>query len=123
MLLVGDIGGTKTDLAVVSQDQGPRQQIARQRFPSGGYPSLEHIARAFLDEVHLPVRSALFAVAGPVVNGRAVLTNLPWVADESELQATLGLDFVRVVNDVQAMAAAVPHLQSADVLTLQPGEP
>ena len=123
LLLVGDIGGTKTELAVVSPEQGIRAPIARNRFPSGDYPSLEAIARQFLADEGISVQRAVFAVAGPVVDGRAVLTNLPWVLEESLMQATLGIETVRLLNDVEAMAAAVPHLQPSDVLTLQPGEP
>jgi glucokinase len=106
MLLVADIGGTKTDLALVSPEQGPRQPLARKRYPSGAYGSLLDIAKEFVAEVRLPVTHACFAVAGPVVDGTSTLTHLPWVVGESELQAALGLDFVRLVNDVQAMAAA-----------------
>jgi Glucokinase len=123
MLLVGDIGGTKTDLAVVDPVAGLRAPIARNRFPSGVYTSLEDITREFLADVDAPVQHAVFAVAGPVVDGRAVLTNLPWVVEESSLRAALELESVRLLNDVEAMAAAVPHLQPSDVLTLQPGEP
>src|SRR5215203_2903234 len=122
MLLVGDIGGTKTDLALVSVSDGPRAPIARKRFLSADYPSLEHIAREFLEQVDVPVTHSLFAVAGPVVSGRSVLTNLPWVIQETALQATLQLESVRVVNDVEAMAAAVPYLQPTDVLAIQAGE-
>ena len=54
---------------------------------------------------------ACFAVAGPVAGGRPALTNLPWVIEEPALQAALGLQSVRLLNDVEAMAAAVPHLR------------
>jgi glucokinase len=122
MLLVGDIGGTKTDLAVIDPTSPLTVPLARQRFPSREYASLEDIAREFLAEVHVPVRQACFAVAGPVINGKAVLTNLSWMVDESSLQAALGLESVRLLNDVEAMAAAVPRIQPSDLLTLQPGE-
>jgi glucokinase len=52
-----------------------------------------------------------------------VLTNLPWLVDESALQSALGLQSVRLLNDVQAMAAAVPHLRAEDLVTLQAGKP
>jgi glucokinase len=123
MLLVGDIGGTKTDLAVVSVEQGPSVPIAQKRFSSADYPSLEDIAREFATELQLPITWACFAVAGPVINGKASLTNLPWVVEESALQAALKLDYVRLLNDVQAMAEAVPHLKPEDLRTLQAGEP
>jgi glucokinase len=123
MLLAGDIGGTKTDLAVFAADHGPRAPIAQKRFPSGDYPSLEAIARAFISEVELPVTWACFAVAGPVVGGSATLTNLPWVIEEASLRESLGLELVSLLNDVEATAAAVPYLQPAELHTLQEGTP
>src|SRR5215472_7281553 len=122
MLLVGDIGGTKTDLAVVTAERGPWLPVAQKRFPSGDYLNLEDIAREFVAEVKLPIRGACFAVAGPVINGKAALTNLPWIVEESALQAALRLEFVSLLNDVEAVAAAVPHLRPGDVSTLQDGE-
>jgi glucokinase len=123
MLLAGDIGGTKTDLAVYTVDHGPRAPVAQKRFPSGDYPSLEAIAREFITEVDLPVTWACFAVAGPVVSGSASLTNLPWVIEEAALQAALQLEFVSLLNDVEATAAAVPYLQPDELHTLQEGTP
>jgi glucokinase len=121
MLLVGDIGGTKTDLAVFTPDNGARSPIAQKRYPSGEYTSLEAIARQFLTEFKFPVTRACMAVAGPVVNGRAVLTNLPWVVEEASLKEDLGLD-VSILNDVQAMANAIPKLTNDEACPLQPGD-
>jgi glucokinase len=122
MLLAGDIGGTKTELAVYSAERGPRAPIAQRRFASGDYPGLAAIARQYLTEVDLPVTHASFAVAGPVDRGAASLTNLPWDIEESALQRALGLEVVSLLNDVQAMATAVPHLGPGEVQTLQEGE-
>jgi glucokinase len=123
MLLAGDIGGTKTDLAVFSAEHGPRAPIAQKRFPSRDYPSLEAIAREFIAEVHLPVTHASFAVAGPVVGGTASLTNLPWIIEEALLQAALELERVSLLNDVEATAVAVPSLQPTELHTLRKGTP
>jgi glucokinase len=123
MLLAGDIGGTKTDLAVFSTEHGPRVPIVQKRFPSRDYPSLEAIAGEFIVEADLPVTHASFAVAGPVVGGTASLTNLPWVIEEPALQATLRLDGVSLLNDVEATAVAVPHLQPAELHTVRTGIP
>ena len=100
MLLAGDIGGTKTDLAVFDVEHGPRAPIAQKRFPSRDYPTLEAIASEFIAGVDLPVTHASFAVAGPVVGGTASLTNLPWVIEESSLRTALGLQLVSLLNDV-----------------------
>jgi glucokinase len=75
MLLAGDIGGTKTALAVFSADSGPRAPTAEKLSPGGDYPSLEAIAREYLAEVELAVTHDCFAVVGPVSEGGASLTN------------------------------------------------
>jgi glucokinase len=123
MLLVGDIGGTKVDLAVYSATGGPRAPLADAAFPSGRYSGLAEVARAFLEKSRLRVDRACFAVAGPVQNGHASLTNLPWVIEESSLASELGLRKVRLLNDLEAMAWAVPGLHAEDVRTLNSGVP
>lgn len=123
MLLVGDIGGTKTDLAVFSAERGPRAPVAQKRFSSREYTSLEALASEFVASVSLSVTHACFAVAGSVINGRAALTNLPWVVEEAALREALRIEFVHLLNDVEAVAAAVPHLQPDDICTLQAGDP
>ncbi|HET7641805.1 MAG TPA: glucokinase [Ktedonobacteraceae bacterium] len=124
MLLAGDIGGTKTNLALY-----PSQGTARQlpfieaTFPSGHYPSLEAIINQFLSNLNLPeaIDHACFGVAGPVVNRTATVTNLPWVMDESQLAHTLQVPYVHILNDLEAIAHAVPLLGPADVSTLNEG--
>lgn len=122
-LLAGDIGGTRARLAVFAGGGGLREPVARAEYASADYPDLESIVEAFLERVELPVGRACFGVAGPVRGGRAALTNLPWVVDEEKLRARFGFERVRVLNDVQALAAGVPHLAEEDVVTLQEGAP
>ena len=123
MLLAADIGGTKTNLAIFSPEAGPRAPLAEARFPSADYPSLEALVREFLSQVDVEVEWASFGVAGPVVAGRATITNLPWVMEEEQLQATLNLSSARLLNDLAAIAHAVPFLESADLHTLNEGQP
>jgi len=125
MLLAGDVGGTKTNLAIFSPEAGPRAPLAEATFPSGRYPSLETILQEFLDGVNFLVGKASFGVAGPVVNGRAAITNLPWVINARQLEGTLGLfpGGVCLLNDLLAIAHAVPWLEPADLYTLNAGEP
>lgn len=122
MLLAGDIGGTKTELAIFSAEGGPRAPLALAEFRSADYPNLVAIVRAFLAETAMPVDRACFAIAGPVVRGRVHATNLPWVLEETALARELGLQSVRLLNDLEALARAVPHLQPEDVHTLNRGE-
>jgi glucokinase len=122
MLLAGDIGGTKTALAVFSAEAGSRVPHAQAEFPSASYANLEAIVRAFFAQNALPVDRACFAVAGPVIAGRAKITNLPWVIDAVTLRQELHLTAVALLNDLEAIAWAVPSLQPDDLHTLNRGE-
>src|SRR5262245_21046672 len=121
MLLAGDIGGTKTALAIFSPDKGPRVPLAQAEYPSGDYPDLATIVHTFLETTALPVDRACFDVAGPVLGGRAHTTNLPWVLDEASLAQELGIPTVRLLNDLEALARAVPLLGPDDLHTLNTG--
>ena len=123
LLLAGDIGGTKTELAVYSADGGPRKPLAQAEFHSKNYPSLEALVQEFLAKIDQRVDRACFGVAGPVIAGHAKITNLPWEIDETTSRQQLGLRSVRLLNDLEAIARAVPILTSDDVHTLNPGEP
>jgi glucokinase len=114
MLIAGDIGGTTTRLALVSAEAGPRDFIALQEYPSGDYPGLQPIVETFLASTGQQATAACFDVAGPVIDGHAHLTNLPWKLEEAALAEALGLRQVTLLNDLRAIAIAVPHLQSGE---------
>jgi glucokinase len=123
LVLAADVGGTKTDIAIFSADAGVRAPIARATFQNHRYAGLEAIAREFLDRTKLAVVAACFDVAGPVVDGQATITNLPWVVNEEALKDALRLGAVHLLNDLEATALAVPSLQPAELHTLSPGRP
>ena len=123
LLLAGDLGGTKTNLMIFSSETDPRTPIKEASFPSAQYPSLEALVTDFLSQTNLKVERASFGVAGPVVDGQAKITNLPWVMNESQLSQALSLSSVRLLNDLKAIACAVPHLKAEDIATLNAGEP
>ena len=75
----------------------------------------------FLRQESRPIDRASFGVAGPVVGGTAKITNLPWTIDETRLGRLLGIARVRVVNDLVAIASAVPVLDASDLHTLNAG--
>lgn len=117
MILVGDIGGTKTNLAVFSTGERPKIEV-QATFKSADYPSLEAIARKFLADTGATVSKAVFGVAGPVVGGESEITNLPWVISEAALSTALKLPVVKLLNDLEATANSVPHLLSEDLVAL-----
>ena len=122
VVIVGDIGATSTRLALVSAEGGPRRFIARQEYRSADHDGLLAIISAFQDEHRVVASSACFCVAGPVVEGRSALTNLPWHVDETALREGLGLERVSLLNDLKAIAHAVPHLEPAEIHTLNVGQ-
>ena len=122
LLLAGDIGGTKTVLALYDPDHGPHSPVAQATFPSGGYASLEDVVAVFLSDGDVTIRRASFGIAGPVANGRIQATNLPWMVDEQTFSTWLGAP-VRLLNDLAAIAHALPNLRPQDVETINPGAP
>src|SRR5262250_3344171 len=126
MLIAGDIGGTKTDLAIYSRESGPHTPLAQTEVHSADYPSLQAMVREFLAQVKMSVDSvdvASFDVAGPVINGHVKTTNLPWVLDEQTLANDLDLKAAHLMNDLEAVARAVPALRTEDVITINKREP
>lgn len=123
MLLAGDIGGTKTLLALYQPETGVSQPLAQAEFPSARYPSLEDMVHEFLSQTKETAEYACFGVAGPVLGGRAHLTNLRWSVAEEALEGEFGLKRVVLLNDLQAIAYAVPSLQAEDLYILNPGKP
>jgi len=118
MLLAGDIGGTKTVLAAFAAGDGRPVLLHRETYASAEYPGLDAVARIFLARHALPYTGAVFGVAGPVRDQRCTATNLPWQVEAEALAQTLGLPAVLLVNDLQAMAFAVPHLAGDDLRPL-----
>lgn len=123
MLLAGDIGGTKTNLAVYAAETGLNAPLAESTFPSRRYDSLEALIEDFREHTQLPFQAAVFGVAGPVVDGKATVTNLPWRMEEKGLKAALGVPKVKLLNDLESIANAVPALEAKDLHTLAPGKP
>jgi glucokinase len=118
MLLVGDIGGTNTRLALFSDDA---KDILRQDvLPSAGHRSLGSAIEVFLGASgkagkQPKLRGATFGVAGPVLNGRVKATNIPWVVDEKALARQLGLPRVSLINDLVALALGAVAAKKKDL--------
>lgn len=123
MFLAGDIGGTKTILALFAREEGPGRLLAEATFPSGQFASLEEIVGQFLAAHPARVEGACFGVAGPVMGQRAEITNLPWVIEAETLSKHLDDAPLALINDLEAVAQAVPHLQPEHLATLNRGEP
>lgn len=123
MILAGDIGGTKTRLGFFSKERGPDDPIVRKTYSSKDFSGLEHIVHTFVEAHGISARCACFGVAGPIKKGRAAITNLPWIIDSAVMQRETKIGDVLLLNDLEAMAYAVPHLDSSMLETINPGIP
>jgi glucokinase (EC 2.7.1.2) len=130
LLLAGDIGGTKTILRLVERTvEGEMKALYEFRYSSGEFPDLVPMVQQFLtataaklDFAPVPEK-ACFAIAGPVVNNTAKLTNLPWMLDAKRLEQELGISHVSLINDFVAIGYGVCGLDATDLHTLQVGKP
>lgn len=120
ILLAGDIGGTKTRLALYEAVHEVPRLRREQIYPSARYDSLESILRDFLADAERPA-AACFGVAGPVENGHCRTTNLPWQIDAPDLEAALRIPVVALLNDLEATALGLVHLPAEAYHVLQRG--
>ena len=125
LILGGDIGGTKTLLAL---GDAAGQTLLERRYASQDHPDFDAVLEAFLAEARGAglagsIRSACFGVAGPVEGNRAQLTYLPWIMDGDTIAARHDLGAVRLANDFEATASAIPGLGPQQFVTLQAGAP
>jgi glucokinase len=124
MLLAGDVGATKTALALFDERAPDTAPVRSAILPSRAQAGLEAAVRAFLAEgPPVTVTAACFGVPGPVVDGCAEPVNLSWHVDERALAAAIPAPRVRLLNDLVATAHGVLALGPGALLTLQPGRP
>ncbi|MBD2445832.1 glucokinase [Nostoc sp. FACHB-152] len=125
LLLAGDIGGTKTILRLVekSEESPALQNIYEESYRSSDFPDLVPIVQQFLHKANTPTpQKACFAIAGPIVNNTAKLTNLAWFLDTGRLAQELGIASISLINDFAAVGYGIFGLGKDDVLTLQSGK-
>lgn len=120
LLLAGDIGGTKTNLAIFAE--GPiGRPLAQASFVSRDYADLETMVAEFLMRCGFGVARAAFGVAGPVLGGRAKITKLAWQVDAEAIRSRFALTKAVVVNDLVATAQGIAVLPAADLVCLNQG--
>lgn len=123
MLLAGDIGGTRTRLALYDESTGALRRAASTQYESRSASTLEEIVVRFLEESGNPeTTAACFGVAGAVVGGKVRTTNLPWQVSETGLAERLKIPRVRLLNDLEAAAHGVVAITDpASLVSLQAG--
>ncbi len=120
MILAGDIGGTKTALALFEPVASGVRQVREAVFHSADYRSLDDILREFLRSERGALSAACFGVAGPIIAGRAQITNLPWILDEKLLATETKAPHAKLLNDLEATAYGVLFLTDDGRSALNP---
>jgi len=121
IILAGDIGGTKSNIAVFTVIGDTLTIERNQRFHSSAFPGLNAILREFLKNERRSVLAACFGVPGPVRHGRARPTNLTWGVDAAEISEEFSIPYVSILNDLAANAYGISELKPSDFATIQEG--
>jgi len=123
VILAGDVGGTKTHLALYEPGTPVRAPVLERRLASRSYASFEALVHEFLAGAPAHPRRAVFGVAGPVVDQRVEATNLPWALAAAGLRTELHGADVLLLNDLEAKAWGLSLLGEGDLEVLQAGLP
>lgn len=131
MILAGDIGGTKCNLALYEIQGKSHRKIIDHRYESREFPTFDGVISKFLSDTQTEtkaagaraIEAAGFGVAGPVIDRRVKATNLPWVIDAAALATQLGTRHVVLLNDLEATAHSLSHLAPSEIFTLNAGVP
>lgn len=122
MILAGDIGGTKTVLALYDESVEPFKMVRESVFKSRDFPQFDPILHQFLGDAHpVKIRAICLGVAGPIRDGQCKTTNLPWLLSEKELAKDFGVDKVRLLNDLEAAAYGMLFLKEDEKVSLNQG--
>ena len=122
-LLAGDVGATKTNLALFTAAGGALTPVAEAHFENAGYAGLADVVQAFLAGGKSVPAAACFGVAGPVDDGSARMPNLGWLIDVQDLGRRLALERVVLLNDLEATAHGIATLAPDQLVVLNAGAP
>jgi glucokinase len=123
VILAGDIGGTHSRMALFQEERGQLRMLDEKTYFSQEHQSLLEIVNLFLRDCAQPVDTCCLGIAGPVLRGRALATNLPWIADAEEISRQLGMECVWLINDLEAHATGVPDLSETDLVGVNSAKP
>jgi glucokinase len=128
VILAGDVGGTKCNLALFAEKNGELTTVFKQRFASKEFAHFDLIVKEFSRQAasHLSsdrIVAAGFGVAGPVIGNHVRATNLPWIVDARTLEKELEVKTIVLMNDLGATGHSIEHLAPEEFIVLNPGKP
>jgi glucokinase len=120
-ILAVDIGASKTKLGIFAAGGLSLSPVKEDVLVTGNFSAAAEMINSFLDQGSFDIDLACIGVPGPVIDGRSTTTNLPWFIDSAALAEDISIRAVKLVNDLEAMAAAVPLLPASDLYVLNKG--
>ncbi|HEV2575941.1 MAG TPA: glucokinase [Acidobacteriaceae bacterium] len=129
MILAGDVGGTKVHLALYNFVAGKLSPVRDEKFPAAEFACLDDVVKTFLSpeksgrpDVRDQIIASCFGCPGPVRDGRLKLTNLPWTLDARDLQRSLGIQHIFLINDLEANGYGITEVAHDKIFTLHAGD-
>ena len=121
MILAGDIGGTKTNLALYTYKDGALEIQVQHQFVSQKYQNFSDVIEEFISSYKIEnIEAVCLGIAGPIINGVCKTTNLPWVIDSKELQKACNTSKVKLLNDLEATAYGMLYLNEDEFVDVNP---
>ena len=121
MILAGDIGGTKTILAVYGRQDNVWACIKKHSYANADFAEFDELLDDFLEQSHAKLLQGIcLGVAGPVINGRCQTTNLPWLLEQASIARKFGVNNVALLNDLEATAWGILGLADDQLVELNP---
>lgn len=121
MILAGDIGGTKTNLALYTYKDGALEIQVQHQFVSQKYQNFSDVIEEFISSYKIEnIEAICLGIAGPIINGVCKTTNLPWTIDSKELQIVCNTSKVKLLNDLEATAYGMLYLNEDEFVDVNP---
>ena len=123
MILAGDVGGTKSNLAFFELENGQLKTRFEKTLPSHKFASLAELLKEFFGATELRADFSCLSIAGPVKERRCQTPNLPWIVEADEVERTTGMRRLELINDLEANARGLAMLGPSDFAIINEGEP
>jgi glucokinase len=120
-VFAGDCGGTNTRLGIFELEAERWREIRTARFRNAEAESLDELVMGFLGPSVRGIDAGCLAVAGPVRDQTARLTNLPWQVDATAVGRAAGLSRFEILNDLEATGWGLPLVAADQICELNAG--